>query len=303
MPNSRWQWWLREEVEALLSIMGRSPHLELLMGSSCHPNRDIYRGIARRLTQRGFHRTMAQIRSKVKVMRNTFFCTRAIFHGDPPPRSLASFLQKDASVLSARLEEEEEGAEAGAAPPPEVEDDGHHRRRAGRPAAPLEEEEEEEMAEAVAAPPPELEDDGHHIRRNANEKVVLVADSELSEEELNCWQPTIKSDPIMGLPAVNGGTLVTSRNGSDSDLSLREGEEEEEEERTSLRSGRTYYKNRKLEKERKRGLRGREKMRDKEDGEDGEEEVAEERKESKGEETEEELTGEEEKKKKNRKKQ
>ncbi|KAH0630697.1 hypothetical protein JD844_013988, partial [Phrynosoma platyrhinos] len=81
---NRWQIWLPAEVEALYDIMGASRHLPLLMGSSSHPNHHIYRCLTRRLACRGFLRNVAQVRSKVKVLRNVFYRARALFHGDPP---------------------------------------------------------------------------------------------------------------------------------------------------------------------------------------------------------------------------
>ncbi|XP_053148484.1 uncharacterized protein LOC128343441 isoform X2 [Hemicordylus capensis] len=78
--------WREEEVDMLLGLLQESEMVERVMSSTPLPSLSIFEGIARIMADAGFNRTAAQVRSKFKRIKATFFEALERFQGHPPPR-------------------------------------------------------------------------------------------------------------------------------------------------------------------------------------------------------------------------
>ncbi|XP_027763133.1 uncharacterized protein LOC114070105 isoform X2 [Empidonax traillii] len=74
MPRRRT--WTQAEVSKLLSLVETSGEAALLMASTSRPNEALWREISRGLAEAGYERSVAQCRSKWKVLKQTFHSER-----------------------------------------------------------------------------------------------------------------------------------------------------------------------------------------------------------------------------------
>lgn len=92
--NRHGRYWVPSEIELMLNLSLDGKYARNIMQCRKRSNPAVFRSIAQKLTANGFSRSMLQVRSKLKILRQAFYRTLIHFGEEPRPSQMSPYFKQ-----------------------------------------------------------------------------------------------------------------------------------------------------------------------------------------------------------------